>query len=479
MRPARKTITALMAMLALSACDLAPAYFRPVTATIPTSFKEAPGWRVAVPSDAVARGEWWTLFDDPALNSLESKVLVSNQNLAAAKAAYDQARALVREQRAALLPVIDLNGSTTRTGSFGNSKSGSSTTTGQRYTLSIGATWEPDLWGRIGNTVKQAGALAEASKADLVNATLSAQGELALDYVQLRGIEAQKAILDATIAAYEKALTIAENRYRAGVVQRSDVLQAETALRNARGDAADLDRQRAIFEHAIAVLVGENPSSFSLPPAPSNQTVPNIPSVLPASLLERRPDIASAERSVAAANAEIGIQRAAFFPTVDLSGDTSTNAEILGSLFKAATSAWSLGATGVLTLLDFGARSARVDEARAAYEQTVAQYRQTVLTAFQQTEDQLAATRVLATVAVERTAAANAANQAEVIARNQYVAGQISYSDVIVTQTSALSARRAEAQSLVDRRTAAISLIQAIGGNWQNQSADNAATPKH
>ena len=209
-----------------------------------------------------------------------------------------------------------------------------------------------------------------------------------------------------------------------------------------------------------------------MPPAPRTQGVPDIPSILPSSLLERRPDIAAAERSVAAANANIGIQRAAFFPTIDLSGDTGVSAQTLGTLFKAASTTWSLGATGVLTLFDFGARSARVDEARAAYEQTVAQYRQTVLTAFQQTEDQLAATRVLATVAQERTAAANAANQAEEIARNQYIAGQISYSDVIVTQTSALSARRAEAQSLVDRRTSAISLIQAIGGHWQSEKTD-------
>ena len=209
MTSARNMAAAVLASaLALSACDLAPDYFRPVTATIPATFKEAPGWRVAAPSDAVARGEWWALFDDPVLNALEAKVLISNQNLAAAKAAYDQARALVREQRSALLPVIDLNSSTTRTGSFGNGRSGTgsgstSSNGSQRYALSIGATWEPDLWGRIANTVKQAGALADASKADLTNATLSAQGELALDYVQLCGVEAQKAILEATIAAYE------------------------------------------------------------------------------------------------------------------------------------------------------------------------------------------------------------------------------------------------------------------------------------
>ncbi len=473
-QPVQKAVSAaLLPMLLLSACSLAPHYRRPVTAAIPASFREAPGWRVAVPSDAVARGEWWTLFNDPVLDQLQRKVLVSNQNLAAAKAAYDQARALVREQRAALLPTIDLSANASKVGSFGSGNptigSGTVTTGGrERYALTIGASWEPDLWGRIGNSVKQAGAQAAASRADLANATLSAQGELALNYVQLRGVEAQKAILDATIGAYQRALTITGNRYKAGVVARSDVLQAETALRNARADAADLDRQRALFEHAIAVLVGENPSSFALPAGKWSRSVPEVPSILPAALLERRPDIAAAERRVAAANAGIGIERAAFFPTIDLSGDAGYNARSLGALFDAASSVWSLGLSGVLTLFDFGARSARVAQARAAYEQTAAQYRQTVLTAFQQTEDQLAAVRVLATVSEERTGAAVAANRAEEIARNQYLAGLIGYSDVIVAQTAALSARRSEAQAVVDRQSATVSLIQAIGGNWQD-----------
>ncbi len=463
---------AVAAMSLLAACDLAPDYFRPVTASIPPSFKEAPGWRVAVPSDAVARGEWWTLFDDPVLDALERRVLVSNQNLAAAKAAYDQARAIVREQRATLLPIVDLSGSATRSDTFKSNRSGNGSngaSGSDRYAVTVGATWEIDLWGRIANTVKQAGAQAEATRSDLVNATLSAQGELALNYVQLRGIETQKAILDATIAAYYRALTITQNRYAAGVVQRSDVLQAETALRNARADAADLDRQRALFEHAIAVLVGENPSVFTLPPAPRNTTVPDAPSIVPSTLLERRPDIAAAERRVAAANAAIGIERAAFFPDIALSGDVGYNAQRIGALFNPASGLWSLGVSGVLTLLDFGERSARVDEARAVYEQAVANYRQTTLTAFQQTEDQLAAARILETVAAERAGAAAAANGAEAIARNQYLAGQISYADLIVAQTVALASRRAEAQALVDRRTAAISLIQAIGGHWSDE----------
>jgi len=467
------TVSALTALL-LSGCSLAPHYSRPAQ-PIPASFKEEPGWRVARPADDVAKGEWWKLFNDPVLDALEARVLVSNQNLAAAEAAYRQARATVSEQRAALLPTVDLSAGATRAGTFGsgttriNNSGGveSSTSNGsRRYTVSIGASWEPDLWGRIGSAVRQARANAEASHADLVNATLSAQGELALDYVQLRGIEAQQAILAATIKAYERALAITTNRYNAGVVARVDVLQAESQLRSARGDAADLERQRAIFEHAIAVLVGENPSTFAIAPAAWNRTVPEVPGVLPSALIERRPDVAAAERRVAAANQQIGIERAAFFPTIGLSGNLGANSSTLGSLFTAASSVWSLGVTGALTLLDFGARAARVREARAAYDQAVATYRQTVLTAFQQTEDELAAVRVLARVGTERTAAAVAANRVEQLTQNQYLAGIIGYSDVITAQTTALSARRTEASAIVDRQVAAISLIQAIGGTW-------------
>lgn len=454
------------------ACSSAPAYRRPAM-ELPTSFKEQQGWREAMPSDAVARGEWWQLFGDPGLTELQQRVGVGNQNLAASKAAYDQARALVRELRASLLPVVSLSASASKVGSFGQGKpsvgnTGSVNLGGnQRYAVTIGATWEPDLWGRIGDSVRQAGALAEASEADLANATLSAQGELALDYIQFRGLQAQGKVLVATITAYERALTITTNRYNSGVAARSDVLQAETALHNARANNADLVRQEALLEHAIAVLVGANPSSFTIANAEWSRDVPEIPGVLPASLLERRPDIAGAERRVAAANSAIGIQRSAYFPTIGLSGDAGYSSNTLNSLFESASSVWSLGLTGALTLLDFGARSASVDAARAAYEQTVAEYRQAVLLAFQQTEDQLAALRVLEIVSSERDAAAVAANRAEEIANNQYIAGQISYANVIVAQTAALSARQAAIQSVVDRQSAAISLIQAIGGHWR------------
>nr|WP_298718810.1 efflux transporter outer membrane subunit [uncultured Steroidobacter sp.] len=473
MRLVLGTLVLLIYVAICVACSSAPAYRRPEV-DLPTAFKEEPGWREAKPSDAVARGEWWQLFGDAGLSDLQQRVVVGNQNLAAFKATYDQARALVRELRASLLPVVSLSASGTKVGSFGQGAPtvgniGTVNTGGgnQRYSVTIGATWEPDLWGRIGDSVRQAGALAQASAADLANATLSAQGELALNYIQLRGLQAQEQVLVATIAAYERALTITTNRYNAGVAARSDVLQAETALHNARANNADLVRQRALLEHAIAVLVGANPSSFAVPNGQWRRDVPEIPGVLPASLLERRPDIAGAERRVAAANSAIGIQRSAYFPTFDLSGDAGYNSRSWNTLFESASSVWALGLTGSLTLLDFGARSARVAQARAAYEQTVAEYRQTVLTAFQQTEDQLAALRVLAIVSAERDAAALAANRAEEIANNQYVAGQISYSDVIVAQTAALSARQAQIQAVVDRQSAAISLIQAIGGHWR------------
>jgi NodT family efflux transporter outer membrane factor (OMF) lipoprotein len=425
------------------------------------------------------------LFNDPVLTGLEARVAVNNQNVAAAAAAYEQARALVREARASLFPTVSLNAGATRAGSLGSGTTtiigGNTVTTGgngsRRYSVSIGATWEPDLWGQIRNTISQQKALAQASEADLANATLSAQGELAADYLQLRGVEHQKVILDATVAAYDRALQITTNRYNQGVVARVDVLQAQTQLDSARANAADLERQRAAFEHAIAVLVGENPSTFSLPAAPWSPTVPDVPGILPSALLERRPDVAAAERRVAAANASIGVQRAAFFPTIGLNGDLGTQASRLGSLFTAASSIWSLGLTAAETLLDFGARSARVAQARAAYNQSAATYRQTVLTAFQQVEDELAAARILDYVAQQRTSAATAANRVEALTQNQYLAGQIAYSDVITAQTTALAARQTEASAVVDRQLAAVSLIQAIGGSWSDAQPVPAQVP--
>jgi NodT family efflux transporter outer membrane factor (OMF) lipoprotein len=519
-----RATTALAALFALSACDLAPHYHPPVTATA-SAFKEAPGWQPAQPADAIAKGQWWLLFNDPVLTGLETRVVIDNQNVASYAAQYEQARAAVREARAAFFPTVDLNAGATRAGSFGHTTTivtggtgtigGTGTTTGtgtgvgtgtgsgtgagtgtgggttststvtqvsngtgsRRYSITVGASWEPDLWGRVRNSVRQQSALAQASQADLANATLSAQGELALDYFQLRGLEQQKRILDATVAAYSRALQITTNRYNQGVVARIDVLQAQTQLQNAQATDADLSRQRATFEHAIAVLVGQNPSTFTLAEAPWAPVVPDVPGTLPSELLERRPDVAAAERRVAAANANIGVQRAAFFPTIGLTGQLGSEASSLGSLFSASSSIWSLGANLAETLLDFGARSARVAEARAAYDQAVADYRQTVLSAIQQVEDELVAARIYAYVAGQRASAADAATRVEQLTQNQYLGGIISYTDVITTQTTALSAREEAALAIVDRQAAAVSLVQAIGGSWDGPAPVPAQLP--
>ena len=383
-RPSRLAV--LLASAGLAACNLAPAYHVPAPIPagepLPASFKAAPGWVPATPADAIAKGQWWALWNDPVLDGLERRVEITNQNVAAARAAYAQARALVAQQRAALFPTISGNGAATRTGTFGpgaviassttstgTSATSGTTTTGSgtattafgrntSYSLQIGASWEPDLFGRLTNTVRQARGQAEATAADLANATLAARGELAVDYFQLRGQDAQAALLEETIVAYTRALTIARNKYAAGVVSRADVETAQTQLSNAQVQHSDVLRSRAVLEDAIGVLVGANPSTFTLAAMPWTPATPDIPGVLPSAILQRRPDIAAAERQVAAANAGIGIQRAGYFPSLSLSGSVGADAGTIGDLFTAAASVWSLGANVVQTLFDFGATRA-------------------------------------------------------------------------------------------------------------------------
>jgi NodT family efflux transporter outer membrane factor (OMF) lipoprotein len=345
--PSRSAQFAALAVLtALAGCNLAPAYHVPKLAPLPANFKGEPGWIPAQPEDAAAKGAWWRLFHDPRLDELEATVAVTNQNVAVARAAYDQARALVRQDRAALFPVVTTNAGVTRSGSFGSSaggitgSNGAISSAGTRYSADIAASWAPDLWGAIGNTVRQARANAEASAGQLANATLAAQGELASDYLQLRGLDAQKLLLESTVTAYAHAAQIARNKYAAGTVSSADVDTSQSTLASAQASLRDLQRQRAVFEDAIGVLVGENPSTFTIAAAPWQPGVPEVPGVIPAQVLERRPDVATAERQVAAANAAIGIQRAAFFPNVALTGSTSTNAATLGKLFTAGTSFW-------------------------------------------------------------------------------------------------------------------------------------------
>ncbi len=359
----------LGALLPLAACSVAPPYQRPDIAAMPAAFKEAGAlWQPAQPADAIDRGEWWTLFQDEDLNRLAAQVQLSNQNIAAAVAAYAQAQALVREQGAALLPSVNLSGSETRAGGEGSARRG---TTAQ---AALGASWAPDLWGRLGSTVSGAQASAQASQADLASARLSAVGSLVAAYFQLREADAEIALLQEIDQAYQRSLQITRNRYEAGVAPASDVQQARTQLANAQADLATVRQNRARYEHAIAVLTGVAPGSFSLPPAAWVMRVPQVPAALPSELLQRRPDIASAERAVAAANAQIGVQRAAYFPSLSLSASLGRTGSSVGDLFNAPGTLWSLGLSVAQTVFDGGAIAARVDEARAARDARAASY---------------------------------------------------------------------------------------------------------
>ena len=456
-----RRLLAVAMIAAMTGCALAPAYEAPAVA-IPANYKESGDWVQATPADDAARGAWWTVFNDPMLNELAAAVQVSNQNVAAASAAYAQARALVAGQRAALFPTVSLDGSADRAGGSG----ASSSRRGNSYQASLGATWEPDLWGRLRGGVESAGASAQASAADLAAATLSAQGELAANYLNLRESDVQSELLGATIAGYQRVLQITRNRYEAGVAPKTDVLQSETQLASAQADQVNLQRQRAQLEHAIAVLMGKAPAEFTLAPAAWQPAVPEMPLVLPATLLQRRPDIAAAERRVAAANAEIGVARAGYFPGIGLTASYGYGASQVADLFSASTAAWSLGLSLAQRIFDAGAVSAQVAGARAAHERTAAQYRQTVLTAFQNVEDQLAASRVLAQQLTLRQAASSAADQVEQQVLNRYRAGQVGYTEVVTAQTTALQARRTLAQLQADRQVVAVALIQALGGGW-------------
>ncbi len=478
MRKALFRITSVIALSAgLAACAVGPNYVRP-SAPISPTFKEAEGWAPAAPADSLERGPWWTLFGDPVLNDLEAKVQVSNQNLIAAEAAYRQARAVVREDQASLFPTVSLTGSGTRSGG-GAGSSGSIISSGggtvvsggggarTQYRAAIGGTWEPDVWGRIRRTIEASKASAQVSEATLAAAQLSAQGELATDYFGLRQVDAAIEIEHATIADYQRSLTITDNRFKAGIAPHSDALQAQTVLASAQADLAALVQQRANFEHAIAVLTGQAPGSFTLVSEAWTPKIPDIPPGVPSGLLQRRPDIAAAERRVAAANAQIGVQVSAYFPSLTLTGSYGFAATELGNLFASSNSLWSYGASIAETLIDFGARRARVHEAEAAHDQAVAQYRETVLEALQDVEDQLVASRVLAEETALRQQAFDDANAVQKMLNNRYQAGQVSYTDVVTAQITAYQAQRTLLQTAAQRQSTAVALIQSLGGGWK------------
>jgi NodT family efflux transporter outer membrane factor (OMF) lipoprotein len=460
--------------LVLAGCAVGPDYKRPEAmphnAAPPMAFKEADGWKQATPSDAITRKDWWKVFNDPVLNDLEAKVVVSNQNLAQSEAAYREAIATWDQQRASLFPTITGTGSGTRSqspagftnaaGAFGGSRPTST------YTARLGLSWDVDVWGKIRRTIEAAKSTAQADYATLANATLSAQITLAADYFQLRADDEQKRILDDTVKGYADDLRIAQNRFNVGVGARADVLTAQTQLESAQASAVDIVRTRQQMEHAIAVLIGAAPSELTIQQTTWKPDVPAVPVSLPSALLERRPDIAAAERQMQAANAQIGVNIAAYFPDLSISGQYGFQSSMLQRLINSSANSWSYAGTLTQTIFDAGAISAKVRNARAAYDASVANYRQTVLTAFQGVEDNIAALRVLETEYNIDVAASRDADEAERIANNQYQAGQVDYTTVVVAQQTALSARRTVLQTASSRLTALVDLVQAFGGGW-------------
>jgi NodT family efflux transporter outer membrane factor (OMF) lipoprotein len=449
-----------------AACTVGPDYHRPA-APVPAHYKEAAGWKQGRPADASPRGPWWSFYKDPVLDGLEKRVDISNQNLKAAEAAFRAAEAVVAQARAGLFPTISANASATRSRAPGGRDAGGGFIANQ-FQLTGDASWAPDLWGRIRRTVESNVATAQASSGDLESARLSAQGTLASDYLQLRIADALERLLRDATTAYAESLRITRNQYKSGTAAQSDVAQAEAQLRATEAQAIAVANTRAALDHAIAVLIGVPPAELTIAPVRTVPETPAIPVGLPATLLERRPDIAAAERRMAAANAQIGVAVAAFYPDVTLTADYGTAAAMLGNLFTASSRLWSLGSSLAQTVFDAGARNAQVKQAQALYDEDVADYRQTVLTAFQQVEDNLAALRILADQLKSQDQAVAAARQAERIINNQYLAGTVAYTSVVVAEQTALSDAEAALSIRQSRLTASVSLIEALGGGWDS-----------
>ncbi len=441
--------------LALSGCvSVGPDYVKPA-AIVPAQYKEIKGWKLGSPRDDFAKGEWWRLFGDAELNTLEAQVVISNQTLKADEANYREAQALIAQGRSQLFPTLSLDPSLSR-----------ASTAGTILSAQANASWTLDLWGKVRRTIESDVAGAQASAADLANATLSMQASLATAYFELRETDSLHDLLTDTVAQYKRSLDITQNQYTAGTTARSDVITAQAQLLAAQAQAIDTGVARAQFEHAIAVLMGRPPAGLSISHAKLTQTVPGVPLRLPSALLERRPDIASAERKMQEQNALIGVAIAAYYPDVSLSGAFGYVGNPFKSGLGATNPAWSYALSIAQTLFDGGLTAAQVAATRATYEASVAAYRQTVLTAFQQVEDQLAAIRILAREASVQAEAVKAAEQAVQIALNEYRAGTQNFTTVVTAQATALSDEEAALTTREQRVLAAVSLIVALGGGW-------------
>jgi NodT family efflux transporter outer membrane factor (OMF) lipoprotein len=476
--PAQRLVAGgfLAALFGFCGCTVGPDYDKPA-APVPAAYKEAwkpapaaPGWSRARPVDAIDRGQWWSIYHDPVLDGLERQIDISNQNLKAAEAAFREAEATVAAARAQFFPTVNADASATRsrtTGNGGRTSFGGGTISNQ-FRTDLTASWVLDLWGAVRRTVESNVATAQASAATLANARLSAQGTLATAYVELRVADELARLLSASVKAYTEALQITRNQFRGGTTDESAVHQAQAQLDATRAQLAAVGVTRGQLEHSIAVLVGKPPAELSIAPTQALPTVPLVPSELPSALLERRPDIAAAERDMQAANALIGVDVAAFYPSVTLSADTGVSAEMLRKLLSTSSRIWSLGSTLAQTVFDGGAHNAQVERDKAAYDGSVATYRQTVLTAFQQVEDELVAERVLAEEAVAEDSAVKAARSAEAIIRNQYLAGTQAYTAVIVAENTALADAESALNIRQSRLVASVALIEALGGGWNS-----------
>ena len=454
----------------LAGCAAGPDYVRPQIEA-PAQYKELQGWRQAEPRDALPRGSWWTMFGDRELDALMARVDLSNQTLRAAEARFRQSRALADQARAALFPALSANASATRSKSPSLSNQPSFAVGAvNNYNVALNTSWELDVWGRVRSTVEAGEASWQASAAELEAARLSAYAALAQNYFALRVADATRQVLEDTVAAYERTLELTRNRYAAGVVARVDVVQAEVQWKSALAQLIDVGVERAQLEHAIALLVGEAPAAFSIERASFAASMPAIPVGLPSELLERRPDIAAAERNAAAANARIGVAQAAFFPAITLSGAAGFRSTDSANLFTTPSRFWSLGAALAQAVFDGGLREAQKQQAIAVYDEDAATYRQTVITAFQEVEDNLAALRILDEEARLQDEVVQAARHALELTTNQYKAGVVSYLNVISAQTTLLTNERTASSLLGRRLTACVALVKASGGGWSAES---------
>lgn len=468
-RPARAAILLAICGI-LSGCAVGPHYSRPSAPAAP-AYKETPeNWKRAQPADQFAHGQWWEVYQDPALNALEGKIEVSNQTLKAAEAQFQQARALVGYYRANYYPTVTGGVSATRNRLSKNRPIVGATTNYTDLTLPIDVSYEPDVWGRVRRTVEAATANAQASAADLEYVRLSLHAELAMDYFEARALDSEIQLLNSTVEAYEKALQLTNNRYQGGIASQVDVAQAQTQLETTRAQAIDLTSQRAAYEHAMAVLIGEPPANYALPTTPLNTVPPAIPPGLPSDLLERRPDIAAAERRMVAANAQIGLARAAYFPTISLSASGGFEGSSITNWLSGPSGFAAAGVSALETIFDAGQRHAISQQAQSAYDQSVANYRQDVLTAFQEVEDSLAALRILESEATTQAAAVSAAERSLALSNNRYRGGVASYLEVITAQSLALSDERTAVEIAGRRMTDSVLLIKALGGGWSTAS---------